>query len=105
MSSFLYDLERRRAGLGRLEEGHGPSAADGRRARSWTISPGHRLPRAACASAQTEAELIRVFLLIDVSASMTGGPLIEAQTAAEEFLSKCDFTTMEVGLISCFRAW
>jgi molecular chaperone DnaK len=51
-------------------------------------------------SVQTEAELIRVFLLIDVSASMTGQPLIEAQTAAEEFLSKCDFTTMEVGLIS-----
>ena len=47
-----------------------------------------------------EAELIRVFLLIDVSASMTGQPLVEAQTAAGEFLSKCDFTTMEVGLIS-----
>jgi molecular chaperone DnaK len=47
-----------------------------------------------------EAELIRVLLLIDVSASMTGEPLVEAQTAAEEFLSKCDFTTMEVGLIS-----
>ena len=31
---------------------------------------------------------------------MTGQPLIEAQTAAREFLSKCDFTTMEVGLIS-----
>jgi molecular chaperone DnaK (HSP70)/uncharacterized protein YegL len=47
-----------------------------------------------------EPELIRVFLLIDVSASMTGQPLIEAQTAANEFLSRCDFTTMEVGLIS-----
>jgi molecular chaperone DnaK (HSP70)/uncharacterized protein YegL len=47
-----------------------------------------------------EPELIRVFLLIDVSASMTGQPLVEAQTAAREFLSKCDFTTMEVGLIS-----
>jgi molecular chaperone DnaK len=45
-------------------------------------------------------ELIRVFLLIDVSSSMTGQPLIEAQTAAREFLSKCDLTTMEVGLIS-----
>src|SRR5262249_61549640 len=44
--------------------------------------------------------VIRVFLLIDVAASMTGQPLIEAQTAAQEFLSKCDFTTMEVGLIS-----
>ena len=44
--------------------------------------------------------MIRVFLLIDVSSSMTGQPLIEAQTAAREFLSKCDFTTMEVGLVS-----
>jgi molecular chaperone DnaK len=51
-------------------------------------------------AAAREPELIRVFLLIDVSASMTGQPLIEAQTAANEFLSKCDFTTMEVGLIS-----
>jgi molecular chaperone DnaK len=47
-----------------------------------------------------EPELIRVFLLLDVSSSMTGQPLIEAQTAAREFLSKCDLTTMEVGLIS-----
>ncbi len=46
------------------------------------------------------AELVRVFLLIDVSASMTAQPLIEAQTAAREFLAKCDLTTMEVGLIS-----
>jgi molecular chaperone DnaK (HSP70) len=45
-------------------------------------------------------EQIRVFLAIDVSASMTGQPLMEAQTAAREFLSKCDFTTTEVGLIS-----
>jgi molecular chaperone DnaK (HSP70) len=47
-----------------------------------------------------EPERIRVFLLIDVSASMTGGPLAEAQTAAREFLARCDFTTTEVGLIS-----
>jgi molecular chaperone DnaK (HSP70) len=52
------------------------------------------------AAASREPELIRVFLLIDVSASMTGQPLIEAQTAAREFLAKCDLTTMEVGLIS-----
>jgi uncharacterized protein YegL len=44
--------------------------------------------------------LIRVFLLIDVSSSMSGQPLTEAQNAAREFLSKCDFTTTEVGLIS-----
>jgi molecular chaperone DnaK (HSP70)/uncharacterized protein YegL len=47
-----------------------------------------------------EAELIRLYLLLDVSASMTGPPLEEAQTAAREFLARCDFTTMEVGLIS-----
>jgi Mg-chelatase subunit ChlD len=47
-----------------------------------------------------EPEHIRVFLLIDVSSSMIGEPLVEAQTAAREFLGRCDFTTMEVGLIS-----
>jgi len=47
-----------------------------------------------------EAERIRVFLLIDVSSSMIGQPLVEAQTAAREFLDRCDFTTMEVGLVS-----
>jgi molecular chaperone DnaK (HSP70) len=47
-----------------------------------------------------EAEPIRILLLIDVSASMTGDPLVEAQTAAREFLARCDFTTTEVGLIS-----
>jgi Mg-chelatase subunit ChlD len=56
-------------------------------------------PPEASASAR-QPELIRVLLLIDVSASMTGQPLDEAQTAAREFLSKCDLTTMEVGLIS-----
>jgi hypothetical protein len=47
-----------------------------------------------------EAERIRVFLLIDVSSSMIGQPLVEAQTAAREFLDRCDFTTMEDGLVS-----
>ena len=47
-----------------------------------------------------QAERIRVFLLIDVSSSMMGQPLVEAQTAAREFLDRCDFTTMEVGLVS-----
>lgn len=45
-------------------------------------------------------EPVRVYLLMDVSASMAGFPLVEAQTAAREFLDRCDFTTMEVGLIS-----
>jgi molecular chaperone DnaK (HSP70) len=47
-----------------------------------------------------EPERIRVFLLIDVSSSMIGEPLAEAQKAAREFLDRCDFTMMEVGLIS-----
>ncbi len=53
-------------------------------------------------SEATEAPLdpIRLFLLIDVSASMAGEPLREAQLAAREFLDKCDFTRTEVGLIS-----
>ena len=46
------------------------------------------------------ADPVRVYLLIDVSASMTGEPLFRAQAAAREFLDKCDMTTAEVGLIS-----
>jgi uncharacterized protein YegL len=45
-------------------------------------------------------EPFRLYLLIDVSASMTGEPLVQAQAAAREFINKCDFTTAEVGLIS-----
>lgn len=54
----------------------------------------------AAPSASTGPEPVRVYLLMDVSASMTGFPLIEAQTAAREFLDRCDFTNMEIGLIS-----
>jgi molecular chaperone DnaK len=61
---------------------------------SWLGRPPQR------AVISSEPEQIRVFLLIDVSSSMTGQPLEEAQTASREFLSKCDFTTMEVGLVS-----
>ncbi len=43
---------------------------------------------------------VTVYLLTDVSASMAGQPLIEAQMAAGEFLEKCDFTTTKVGLIA-----
>ncbi len=49
---------------------------------------------------QGPTDPIRIFLLIDVSASMAGEPLLEAQSAALEFLDKCDFTRTEVGLIS-----
>ena len=45
-------------------------------------------------------EPVRVYLLIDCSASMAGQPLLEAQNAARAFLEKCDFTAAEVGLIS-----
>jgi molecular chaperone DnaK (HSP70)/uncharacterized protein YegL len=54
----------------------------------------------AAAAGPSGPEPARVYLLIDVSASMTGFPLVEAQTAAREFLDRCDFTIMEVGLIS-----
>jgi molecular chaperone DnaK (HSP70)/uncharacterized protein YegL len=52
------------------------------------------------AAGTDETEPIRLYLLIDVSSSMIGQPLVEAQIAAREFLERCDFTTMEVGLIS-----
>jgi molecular chaperone DnaK (HSP70)/uncharacterized protein YegL len=46
------------------------------------------------------SEAISVFLLLDGSSSMAGAPLEEAQSAAKEFLDRCDFSRMEVGLIS-----
>ncbi|HWE39587.1 MAG TPA: Hsp70 family protein [Isosphaeraceae bacterium] len=49
---------------------------------------------------ETPPEPIRLYLLIDVSSSMAGPPLEEAQSAARAFLDKCDFTTMQVGLVS-----
>jgi len=61
---------------------------------SWLGRP----PEAARPAAPLDP--IRLFLLIDVSASMAGEPLREAQSAALEFLDKCDFTRTEVGLIS-----
>jgi molecular chaperone DnaK (HSP70) len=45
-------------------------------------------------------EPVRIYLLIDVSGSMLGSPLEQAQAAAREFLDKCDFTATEVGLIA-----
>ena len=43
---------------------------------------------------------VRIYLLMDVSASMTGAPLDEAQEAARAFVDRCDFTSAEVGLIA-----
>ncbi|WP_337174748.1 Hsp70 family protein [Paludisphaera sp.] len=60
---------------------------------SWLAEP----PRAA---EEVAAGKTRVMLLIDGSSSMMGEPLAEAQNAAREFLDRCDFTRMEVGLIS-----
>jgi molecular chaperone DnaK len=51
-------------------------------------------------SARAPADPTRIYLLIDISASMAGTPLMEAQQAARAFLDKCDFTATEVGLIS-----
>jgi molecular chaperone DnaK (HSP70) len=60
---------------------------------SWLAGP----PRAL---EETAAGRTRVMLLIDGSSSMMGEPLEEARNAAREFLDRCDFTRMEVGLIS-----
>ncbi len=43
---------------------------------------------------------ITIYLLIDVSGSMSGAPLAEAQQAAEAFVQRCDLSHMSVGLIS-----
>jgi molecular chaperone DnaK (HSP70) len=51
-------------------------------------------------TAVRESEPVRVYLLIDVSSSMAGPPLEEAQEAARAFLDRCDFTTAQVGLIA-----
>jgi len=51
-------------------------------------------------AAEGPVESIRIFLLIDVSASMAGEPLREAREAARAFLDRCDFTHTEVGLVS-----
>jgi molecular chaperone DnaK (HSP70) len=61
---------------------------------SWLDGP----PRMA--EIEGPPELVTVYLLIDVSASMTGEPLVRAQKAAREFLDRCDFTRFEVGLVS-----
>jgi molecular chaperone DnaK (HSP70)/uncharacterized protein YegL len=46
------------------------------------------------------AEPVTVYLLMDASASMAGGPMLEAQSAARAFLERCDFTATEVGLVA-----
>ncbi|MFO0953936.1 MAG: Hsp70 family protein [Isosphaeraceae bacterium] len=46
------------------------------------------------------AEPVVVYLLMDVSSSMAGAPLLEAQTAARAFLDRCDFTTAQVGVVA-----
>ena len=45
-------------------------------------------------------EHLTVYLAFDLSGSMSGAPLREAQKAARAFLSQCDLSTMSIGLIS-----
>jgi molecular chaperone DnaK (HSP70)/uncharacterized protein YegL len=61
---------------------------------SWLGRP----PETSAAKGPPDA--IKIFLLIDVSSSMAGEPLVEAQEAARAFLDRCDFTHTEVGLVS-----
>ena len=61
---------------------------------SWLDEP----PRKALEARRPDP--MRIYLMIDVSASMTGEPLAQAQAAAREFLDQCDFHVAEVGLIS-----
>ena len=49
---------------------------------------------------QQVREHMTVYLAFDLSGSMSGKPLVEAQKAAEQFVSQCDLTTTSVGLIS-----
>ena len=49
---------------------------------------------------QKAREHLTVYLAFDLSGSMSGNPLTEAQKAAEKFVSQCDLTTTSVGLIS-----
>ena len=61
---------------------------------SWLAMP----PQSRTQSKPSEPTSI--YLLIDVSSSMAGHPLLEAQNAARAFLDRCDFATTQVGLIS-----
>lgn len=45
-------------------------------------------------------EHLTVYLTFDVSGSMSGSPIANAQKAAREFLSQCDLTTTSIGIIS-----
>lgn len=49
---------------------------------------------------QKAREHLTVYLAFDLSGSMSGSPLAEAQRAAEQFVSQCDLTSTSIGLIS-----
>lgn len=51
-------------------------------------------------TAQQAREHLTCYLAFDLSGSMTGTPLAEAQKAAEAFVRRCDLTTTSIGLIS-----
>ena len=94
----LLRRQRRRPGRGRPAR-HRARAGDARRA-----GPGRPLVARPAAGvghgARCRPGRSGSILLIDVSSSMAGEPLVEAQEAARAFLERCDFTHTEVGLIS-----
>lgn len=49
---------------------------------------------------ETVREHLTVYLAFDLSGSMSGAPLAEAQKAAHAFVEQCDLATTSIGLIS-----
>ncbi len=62
--------------------------------------PARFLGRPSDMQAQEVSEHLTVYLVFDVSGSMSGSPIAEAQRAAEGFLSQCDLATTSIGIIS-----
>lgn len=50
------------------------------------------------------SEPLSVYLAFDVSGSMCGAPIAEAQKAAQQFVAQCDLNNTSIGLIS-FSDW
>jgi molecular chaperone DnaK len=70
---------------------------------SLTIEPlPHDVPERFTRSPEQETvrEHLTIYLAFDLSGSMSGRPLAEAQKAAHEFVSQCDLSNSSVGLIS-----
>lgn len=56
----------------------------------FTLSPGKEISR----------EYLTIYLAFDLSGSMSGDPLKEAQKAAHAFIGQCDLSNSSIGLIS-----